>query len=109
MDGEQYPQPNIILELDRLQEFAFTKGFAFFTIGGSQNKGRIRFGCGHHGKPRDTEKLKRKVETALERKRQTTTLTAADGILDNIYVLAYTFFFFMGLVCIGILAWWCVA
>lgn len=71
IDGEQYPWPNIIL--DRLQDFAFTKGFAVVTLSGSQNKGRMRFGCVHHGKPRDTRKIDNS-DTSLKRKRQTTTL-----------------------------------
>lgn len=55
IDGEQYLWPNQIL--NRLQDFAFTKGFAVVTLSGSQTKGRMRFGCVHHGKPRDTRKL----------------------------------------------------
>ena len=70
MDGEQYPWPNIIL--DRLQDFAFTKGFAVVILSGSQNKGRMQFGCVHHEKPRDTRKIDN-PDTALERKGQTTT------------------------------------
>ncbi|KAF8466130.1 hypothetical protein BDZ91DRAFT_782999 [Kalaharituber pfeilii] len=55
MDGEQYAWPN--MALDRLQDYAFTKGFAVVTLSGSEKKGRIRYGCVHHGKPRDTRKL----------------------------------------------------
>ena len=55
MDGEQYLWPNHIL--DRLQDFAFTKGFAVVILSGSQNKGQMRFGCVHHGETRDTRKI----------------------------------------------------
>ena len=55
MDGEQYLWPNHIL--DRLQDYAFTQGFAVVILSGSQKKGRMRFGCIHHGKPRDTRKI----------------------------------------------------
>ena len=55
MDGEQYLWSNHIL--DRLQDLAFTKGFAVVILSGSQQKGRMRFGCVHHGKPRDTRKI----------------------------------------------------
>ena len=51
MDGEQYPWVNSIL--DPLQDYAFTKGFAVVTLTGSEKKGRMRFGCVYHGKPRD--------------------------------------------------------
>lgn len=55
IDGEQYLWSKDIL--DRLQDFAFTKGFAVVILSGSQNKGRMRFGCVHHGKARDTRKI----------------------------------------------------
>ena len=87
IDGERYPWPNFIL--DRLQDFAFTKGFAIVTLSGSQQKGRMRYGCVHHGKPRDTRKLDNPQTSkgiycvcsvnpdtynVIVRKRQTTTL-----------------------------------
>jgi len=46
MDDEQYPWTNNIL--DRLQDYAFTTGFAVVTLTGSEEKGRMRFGCVHH-------------------------------------------------------------
>ena len=67
IDQEQYPWPNVIL--GRLQDFAFTKGFAVVTLSGSQNEGRMRFGCVHHGKPRDTRKIDN-PDSSLKRKRQ---------------------------------------
>jgi len=70
MDGEQYPWTNNIL--DRLQDYAFTKGFAVVTLTGSEKKGGMRFGCVHHGKPRDTRKLDNPVTEATARKRETT-------------------------------------
>ncbi|KAF8442789.1 hypothetical protein BDZ91DRAFT_787249 [Kalaharituber pfeilii] len=70
MDGEAYLRPNIAM--DRLQDFAFTKGFAVVTLSGSQKKGRMRFGCIHHGKPRDTRKLDIDDSKVL-RKRRTNT------------------------------------
>lgn len=71
-DEEQYAWTNSIL--DRLQDYALTQGFAVVTLSGSHQKGRMRFGCIHHGKPRDTRKLdKAEAENATERKRETTT------------------------------------
>jgi hypothetical protein len=55
MNGEQYAWTNSIL--DRLQDYVLTQGFAVVTLSGSHQKGRMRFGCVHHGKPRDTTKL----------------------------------------------------
>ena len=55
IDGEQFLWSNDIL--DDLQDFAFTQGFTVVILSGSQNKGRMRFGCVHHGKPRDTRKM----------------------------------------------------
>ncbi|KAF8457102.1 hypothetical protein BDZ91DRAFT_786041 [Kalaharituber pfeilii] len=70
MDGEQYAWPN--MALDRLQDYAFTKGFAVVTLSGSEKKGRIRYGCVHHGKPRDTRKLEAE-DSEVQRRRQTNT------------------------------------
>ena len=50
IDGEQYLWSNDIL--DRLQDYAFTQGFAVVTLSGPQAKGRMRFGCIHDGKAR---------------------------------------------------------
>jgi len=55
MSDEQYPWTNNIL--DRLQDYAFTKGFAVAALTGSEKKGGMRFGCVHPGKPPDTRKL----------------------------------------------------
>ena len=55
IDGEQYLWPKDIL--NRLQDYAFTKGFAIVILSGSEKKGRMRFDCIHHGKARDTRKI----------------------------------------------------
>ena len=70
MDGEQYPWPNNVL--DRLQDYAFTKGFVVVTLTGSEKKGRMRFGFVHHGKPWDTRKPDDQ-DSAASRKRETIT------------------------------------
>jgi hypothetical protein len=55
LNGEQYFWIHEAKE--RLQDFAFSKGFAVAITSGGEKKGRVRISCVHHGKPRDTRHL----------------------------------------------------